>query len=275
MRLMSVLTSSLALLVALANPARATPIESLVDQALKYSDIAFGVNKASKAPVPLPKGGDFTQCANLFPNRTPLDVVKVNPQWKPMALCSNHFAVLYSATSKTPLVVVERLTREQLLEAKDEERTNEFFADPRLSRRDRSELDDYKGSGYDRGHASPAASAPDQTSMAQSFALSNMVPQDPTHNRKVWSKVESDVRKYVRRATGNVYVFTGPVFQGQLRTIGRNQVWVPSHMFKLVFDEASKRSWAYVLPNTSTAQITQPMDYASFVAQTGWALLPK
>ena len=192
-----------------------------------------------------------------------------------MALCSNHFAVLYSAASKTPLVVVERLTREQLLDAKDEERTNEFFADPRLSRRDRSELEDFAGSGYDRGHASPAADAPDQTSMAQSFALSNMVPQDPTHNRKIWSKVESDVRKYVRRAAGNVYVFTGPVFQGQLRTIGRNQVWVPSHMFKLVFDEASKRSWAYVLPNTSTAQITQPMDYASFVAQTGWALLPK
>ena len=109
--------------------------------------------------------------------------------------------------------------------------------------------------------------------MAQSFALSNMVPQDPTHNRKLWAKLEADTRKYALRAAGNVYVFSGALHEGATQTLGRSAVWIPSHLFKLVYDEAGQRAWAYVLPNRSDAQITRPMDYASFVQRTRWPLL--
>ena len=100
-----------------------------------------------------------------------------------------------------------------------------------------------------------------------------MVPQDQTNNRKIWSKIESDVRKYVRRARGDVYVFSGPIFNAPRRTIGANRVWVPSHLFKLVYDEASGRAWAYILPNAADARIGAPMDYPAFVKATGWNLL--
>lgn len=191
----------------------------------------------------------------------------------PIALCSNHFAVAYSAKSKTPLVVIERLNRHQINDAKGEQRTNQFYPDPRLPRNARADLSDFKGSGLDRGHNSPAANQPDQISMSQSFALSNMVPQDPTHNQKIWNKVEQDVRKFAGRAEGNVYVYTGPLFKGSIETIGDNRVWVPSHLFKLVYDERSQRAWAYVLPNAADARIDRPMDYASFVKTTGLDLL--
>ncbi|CAN7364187.1 DNA/RNA non-specific endonuclease [Variovorax sp. LjRoot178] len=197
----------------------------------------------------------------------------MSADWKPVALCSNHFAVLYSGLSKTPLVTFERLNRAQIEDAKDEQRTDQFFPDPRLPRGVRAELDDYRGSGLDRGHLAPAGDQPDQESMAQSFALSNMVPQDQTNNRKIWSKIEGDVRKFVRRAKGDVYVFSGPIFNAPRRTIGAGRVWVPSHMFKLVYDEASGRSWAYILPNTADARIEAPMDYQAFVKATGWNLL--
>jgi len=85
--------------------------------------------------------------------------------------------------------------------------------------------------------------------------------------------VEKDVRKFARRAEGAVFVFSGPIFAGQRRTIGANRVWVPSAMFKLVYDEASGRSWAYVLPNTPDARIDAPMAYQDFVRATGWKLL--
>lgn len=225
---------------------------------------------SSAAPVvPFPAAGDFSSCSHLFPAGAVLNVAVVR-EWRPLALCANHFAVIHSTVTKTALIVVERLSATTLTDAGGEKRTDEFFADPRLTRGARAELSDYQGSGFDRGHLAPAADQPDPHSMAQSFVLSNMVPQDPTNNRKIWSKIESDVRKFVRRTRGDVFVFTGPLFRGQPRTIGASQVWVPSHLFKLVYDSVSGRAWAYVLPNTATAQIEKPIGYAEFVRQTGW-----
>ena len=217
----------------------------------------------------------FAACPQLFPGNAPLNVAAVNKQWLAVGLCSNHFAVLNSALTKTPLVVIEKLNRSLLSDASGEERTNEFYPDPRLRRGARAELSDYKSSGYDRGHLANAADQPDQESMIQSFALSNMIPQDPFNNRKTWAKIESDVRKYARRASGDVFVFSGPIFRGEQRTIGHGHVWVPSHLFKLVFDSQTGRSWAYILANTAEARIEAPMEYAEFVKQTGWQLLDR
>ena len=218
-------------------------------------------------------GDGFAACADQFPAQRPLHVAAISTQWAPMALCSDAFAVLYSGLTKTPMVVVEKLHRPRLQQAAGLERTDQFYADTRVPGAWRAELSDYQGSGFDRGHLAAAANQPHAKAMAESFALSNMVPQDPTHNRKLWAKLEADVRKYVQRASGNVFVFSGALHEGQPRTTGRNQVWVPSHLFKLVYDEREQRAWAYVLPNRADASITRPMDYASFVQRTQWQLL--
>lgn len=216
----------------------------------------------------------FAACADQFPGNKPLDLARVRAAMKPMALCSNGFAVLYSQASKTPVVVVERLSAARLRDAKGEERTNNFFADPRIPANGRAELSDYRSQdpAVDRGHLSPAADAADQHAMSQSFALSNMVPQDPTSNRKMWNKVEQDTRKYALRASGNVFVFSGPIFDAGHMTVGMNKVWKPTRLFKLVYDEATGRAWAYVLPNAES-RIERPVDYATFVKTTGLNLL--
>ena len=161
-------------------------------------------------------GAGFSVCTDLFPRNQPIDLAKVDKAWRAVGLCSNQFAVLYSPLSKTPLVVVEKLNTTMLSDALGEERTNQFYADPRLARGERAELDDFAGTGFDRGHMANAADQPDQQSMIQSFALSNMIPQDPDNNLKgAWAKAEKDTRKYVRRAAGNVYVFSGHNVCGQ------------------------------------------------------------
>lgn len=220
------------------------------------------------------KKASFDGCADLFPAARPIPMATVPATMNPLALCSDNFAVLYSQTSKTPLVVVERLNAAQLKDAKGEERTNQFYPDPRIPKSGRAELSDYRSQqpAVDRGHQSPAADAPNPNAMAQSFALSNMVPQDPTNNRKIWSKVEADVRKFAQRADGDVFVFTGPLFDPGHATVGNNKVWVPTRLFKLVYDASSKRAWAYVLPNAET-RIERPMDYDAFVKNTGLDLL--
>ena len=215
----------------------------------------------------------FAACRDQFPDGRALQLASISAQWAARALCSDGFAVLYSGRTKTPLVVAERLNRHRLQKASGLERTDKFYADARVPSSQRATLSDYQGSGYDRGHLAAAANQYTPSGMAQSFALTNMVPQDPTHNRKLWAKLESDIRKYVQRASGDVFVFTGATFADGQPRIGSGQVWVPSHLFKLIYDASTQRAWAYILPNRPDAQLHKPIDYAEFVVQTQWHLL--
>lgn len=189
-------------------------------------------------------------------------------------LCYNAFALLHNGNTRTPVFVAQRLNRQLVLSAKGEERTNRFFADARLPRSERSELDDYKGSGFARGHMAPAGDMPTPEAMAQSFSLANMVPQNSSHNSGPWAKIEKDTRNYVLRAKGDVYVITGPVFAAHAQTIGQDRVAVPAQIFKLVYDATTKRAWAHWQQNSAQGQAGQPISYGELERRLGMELLP-
>ncbi len=52
--------------------------------------------------------------------------------------------MLHSGSTRTPVYVAQRLNR-RLIEDADEKRADRFFADARLPRDERAELEDYKG----------------------------------------------------------------------------------------------------------------------------------
>lgn len=214
---------------------------------------------------------DFAQCRQLFPNQTP-PPIHFQQEMKPRALCFDGYAVLHSGVSHTPIYVVEKLNRSVLEPEVD--RTDRFYEEARLPHAERADLNDYQGSGYDRGHMAPAADMGTDQAMAQSFSLANMVPQAPQNNRKTWAKLEKDTRKYVMRAEGDVYVISGPVYDARPSTIGRNRVWVPQHLFKLVYDPNSHRAWAHWIDNTDDAKAGRPISYDELVRRTGVEFLP-
>ncbi len=236
----------------------------------------LGVQLPDAAPqVNLPQlTGNFGSCAAHFfgsniPEMSGLEQLQVR------ALCFDGFAVLHSGVTKTPLYVAEVLTRQRIQAARDEARTDVFFSDARLPARERATLEDYRGSGYDRGHMAAAANMDTPQAMAQSFSLANIVPQSAELNRNAWAKVEIDTRRYVMRAKGPVYVITAPVFASQpVKTIGVGRVWVPTHMFKLVYDPAAGRAWAHWSENSDAARIGAPISYQELVRRTGVNWLP-
>ena len=212
----------------------------------------------------------FAACPQFFAGGRPPAVA---PRPTHRALCYEAFAILHSGETRTPVFVAEKLNRQAILDA-DEKRSDKFFGDARLPRAERAELADYKGSGYARGHMAPAGDMPTPAAMAQSFSLANMVPQSMKQNSGPWSKIEKDTRHYASRAKGDVFVITGPVFQPGAATIGANQVRVPGHLFKLVYDAQTGRAWAHWQANADSTKAGPPISYNELVQRTGVNFLP-
>ncbi|MBA3238833.1 MAG: DNA/RNA non-specific endonuclease [Parachlamydiaceae bacterium] len=171
------------------------------------------------------------------------------------------YSMGYDTRNKNPSWVYELLTAECL--TGNAKRIHcKFQEDDTIPNIFRATLQDYKGSGFDRGHLAPAANHKRSLlEMNETFLLSNMAPQDPNFNRGYWSKLE----KYVRNLTNEwnaIHVYTGPLYLPTLesdgskwikyRVIGENNVSVPTLFFKIVilenaYDEVTTEG--YVLPN--------------------------
>ncbi len=172
-------------------------------------------------------------------------------------LCRTGHLLAHSSENKTPIWVAEHLTADKAAST-EVPRYNTFQADPDLEKGKRSELSDYKGSGYDRGHMAPAADMKwSQDAMVQCFYLSNMIPQvGKGMNQGIWARLEENVRKWaISRA--EVYIFTGLIYDGGVtKTIGKNKVAVPSHIYKIVYDPNKQELLPFSCPmSRSTSPI--------------------
>ena len=204
----------------------------------------------------------FEECKDLFPAQQ----IPTSPQFG-RDLCFEGFAIYYSPQEKKPIYAVEKLNKE-LLTGPHPRRSNQFYEEARLPFLERALLSDYRGSGYDRGHNVPAGDMSNERSMAQSFSLANMMPQARQNNQGIWAKnVEEPTRAYVKRAAGDVYVFTGST--GNAGSIGKGRITIPSHLYKLVYDPNKNAAWAYWIENTNEANMSPPISYQELVKKTG------
>ena len=196
---------------------------------------------------------DAPACPTLFADgRAP---ALTNPKLADRAvpLCFEAFAVLHSGVSRTPLYAAERLTRRSVSAARRVERADAFHDEDRLPEEDRASLADYVRSGYDRGHLAPAGDMPSAPAQAESFSLANIVPQNRALNRGLWAAIEESVCRLATER-GEIFVVTGPIFEG--RSVGaiKGRVLVPTQLFKAIYDPRTGEAGAYLAPNKAGAE---------------------
>lgn len=161
----------------------------------------------------------------------------------------NGYALGFSRRHKQPLWVAYRLTDSEVTNAVVG-RADAFAADPEIIGGSAT-LEDYRRSGYDRGHLAPAADMKwDAQVMRESFLLSNISPQVNSFNAGIWKRLEDWCRGLAVRR-GSLFVVTGPIFpeDEDHTTIGVSKVTVPKFFYKVVYDEREKRMIGFIMPN--------------------------
>jgi endonuclease G len=159
------------------------------------------------------------------------------------------FVLCHRATLKVPIWTADELKPNR---QNNPPRPKQFHKDLNLTHEGASNTD-YTNGGYSRGHMVPAE---DMTEPADTFLLSNTVPQNQSMNAGIWRQLENKIRKLAADADA-VYVITGTIFDPpQIELIGKGKVAVPTHLYKviLVVQGDSKSVYAAIIPNQPSAR---------------------
>ncbi|MDO7170789.1 DNA/RNA non-specific endonuclease [Mariniflexile sp. AS56] len=115
----------------------------------------------------------------------------------------------------------------------------------------------YKNSGYDRGHLCPAGDKSySKQAYDETFLTSNISPQNHAFNSGIWNTLEQKVRYWAGKYDG-VFVVTGGVLKGNMKTIGSEQVAVPNQFYKVLIDTNSGavKMIAFLMPHENSNKL--------------------
>lgn len=155
------------------------------------------------------------------------------------------------------------------------DRMNNFRSDYRIPKMFRADRQDFVGSGHDRGHLVASADLRDtRLQNSETFLLTNMSPQKPNFNRRIWKNLEAAIRALDSQTEVlETYVISGPVFNfdTSIDCIGKtdnNEVTlpVPHAYFKSVLVETKSgalKMWSFIIPNEG-----QKLPISKFLVET-------
>jgi endonuclease G len=130
-----------------------------------------------------------------------------------------------------------------------------FNEDPKVIT-ESAQLENYKKSGYDRGHLCAAADMRfSKAAYDETFFTSNVSPQKHNFNDGIWKKLEEKTRYWSQKFNG-IYVVTGGVLQRGLPTIGAEQVAIPNYFYKILFsyNKGKYKMIAFLVPHKKSSQ---------------------
>jgi len=115
---------------------------------------------------------------------------------------------------------------------------------------------DYTRSGYDRGHLAPNYAISrlyGKKAQVETFLMTNIVPQKPNLNRKIWQRLEEAAVDHFTKQFSRVAVITGPVFDQDIQRLD-SWVEIPDGFYKIFVginaEGKAESMLAFLMPQT-------------------------
>uniref|UniRef100_A0A3Q2G4L4 Uncharacterized protein n=1 Tax=Cyprinodon variegatus TaxID=28743 RepID=A0A3Q2G4L4_CYPVA len=175
---------------------------------------------------------DFKDCLRFFYNEKPPTGLVPNSNVKEYQhICQRYkndsrFATLYHKKSRTPLFSAYILSPSDVPRPDDP-----WMYEPQVGNK-HSVLDDYKNSGFTRGHLAPSSHQNTKEDKEATFTLTNIVPQKEESNSGPWKTWEEKVRKSFKNyCKGEMYVITGVIPYESNTPLINGRVAVPEYIW--------------------------------------------
>lgn len=172
----------------------------------------------------------------------------INPEGiKPIMLSYTGFTVAFCPEKHQPYYTAWTLEPNKVDGPANRKDAN-FAADPNVA--GCASLEDYRKSGFDRGHLCPAADCRwSNQAMHDCHYLTNISPQHTKLNTGAWKTIEENCRDWATKY-GTLYIVAGPVLSDRLtRTIGASPVPVPDRFFKVIICPEADLGIGFIMPN--------------------------
>lgn len=148
------------------------------------------------------------------------------------------FIVSFNADNGQPNWVAWELTRDECRASDVSRKLVDYSVDDAIE--GCAKLEDYRGSGYDRGHMCPAGDMKwSREGMEACFKLTNMCPQARSLNNGAWRLLEEKCREWAINDSA-IVIICGPIFSDkQCKYIGASEIAVPESFFKVILSPFS------------------------------------
>lgn len=181
-----------------------------------------------------------------------IDRTQYLPSVKGELIHHKTYSLDYSEKHEQPYWAVHILEQEDITRYNYE---RPYFEIDELVTTGAAHWDNYKKSGYDRGHLVPAGDRRKSIEeFNETFLTSNISPQEHEFNAGIWNRIEQKIRYYTKKH-GPLYIITGPVFIETRGAIGREQVTVPGYFYKIAYaPHDEKKMIAFLVPHKKSQQ---------------------
>ncbi len=126
-----------------------------------------------------------------------------------------------------------------------------YFEQDPLVKTGSADWQNFKNSGYNKGHLLPAADRKfSKETYYETFLTSNVSPQVYDFNAGIWNRLEEKIRYWAQKYE-KLYVVTGGILTDDLKTIGYEDVAVPNYFYKILLDytEPEIKAIAFLVPH--------------------------